>query len=1535
MSYLYLNFCDNLDQGSRSFDDFYTQSLNEQYAALKRKLGRMAPDTLQAFIGHCCPYNDSVYFISMPAFERSIQTKIRRDGSTGLQYINNVVVRPALDSDSGIPSRYDVILIGDITFGAVIAFTVKGIELIDSSVAKFGEYRIICTAACAFGMKTFSDRFGKQITVPDYGTRETHDAILTRDFIDRLCAEVYPIPNPEKALRTIDQWKEYLNFRRYYLGVQSEKCETITDASVKTAYVVNRASYRKNEDAWVNFLLDGHEEFSKGEQIVLDREVPGADEFPLICVAIERNRKTILMNTVGKGGKGKPKYEVALRRYSKDSMGISETEPRYDEKGNLPKGFKFPYTLGERFQFTYTDIEPDCSDLEKKCKKETEAAEREIDARYQAIIEDELGRYMTAQLPGITAAFDKQLADYEQELAASLDRDVAENKDKEVRKEYENAVILPIKRKYAAKRNELEAEQKAAKKEKDKKKEKEFQSRIDALKSEEKKEIDNAPVTFSIAPYYKARNARLAESKKKSLLILWEKEVARVEKTHKEELQAAYKSKIAAEKEVTRQDFARQMKADQAERIENETIRRYEIYFLPENSYDTAKEVAKDLEKIKCNFLTYDNRAEKAKIERQEKALSSLLGGYVKNPFLASYLFAPELLSGASGAIAENPEWCLESLNETQRVAVRRALASESIFLLQGPPGTGKTQVIAEITAQLAKQGKKVLISSETHKAIDNVFERLPKIPEIRPLRLIPSQNGKETNYSPERLVDNFYLNIQENLRRQIDRYEHFNEAKDTFETQMKELRFDYDKLLRLQKENVKIESERKKLLASINEWNGETEKTRERLSEITDELERFVRTLKYIDSYRFEKDGAKEQYIDDFKKKVAALLSSFPCFADADAEKLGAIMRADLTKLRAEIDALCGDDRIATLEQKRTALRKRLQDLRDPETDEAPEEGTENYDEYKSVQKQFIDLGKEIKDLKENGATDVSDGELKALVSSEVAANKGLLAGLLDQIKMFRIQVESVISDYHREVDEARKPYEDQETALREKLNDQAQKINDAKRRYEELGENPGVAEQEELGGALRQKINRFFRDFNIVREYDSGDMESAFTIINEEWNKLEYDYARTKAEDSRRIPMFKEICGYLDSPDILEEDRQAYTRELYNNVNVFGITCTSRDRFTKSQLAELGKYGIESVDIRTQGIDVVIIDEVSKSSFLDLLIPILYGKTVILVGDHRQLPPMYDLRHLREDDFAGLDPDKITKDKNEEYTDLYEECFFKTLYEKVPEDFRVMLNKQYRCHSHIMEVFNHFYGGNERGLMIGKKQQDDEKQHGLTVRLNGNIIVDPDHHVYFVDCNEKESSEDGSTSKQNKQEAAVVMELLHGLDTAALELQSRGKIRVDKSHRIDERPSVGVICTYGDQAGLIKKRRKGQQFNGFSQKDDEKLIISTVDDFQGDERDIILVSMVRNPRDHHFNAEFVKQFERINVAFSRARKLLIIVGAKKFLSEQTIDLPDLSGKRSLDKHNFPVYQKIIDTIGYRGRLLCAEDVIGSGENE
>ena len=210
---------------------------------------------------------------------------------------------------------------------------------------------------------------------------------------------------------------------------------------------------------------------------------------------------------------------------------------------------------------------------------------------------------------------------------------------------------------------------------------------------------------------------------------------------------------------------------------------------------------------------------------------------------------------------------------------------------------------------------------------------------------------------------------------------------------------------------------------------------------------------------------------------------------------------------------------------------------------------------------------------------------------------------------------------------------------------------------------------------------------------------------------------------------------------------------------------------------------------------------------------------------------------------------------------------------------------------------------------------------------------MLDREHHIYFIDSDERESSAyEGSTSKINEQEAQVAMTLLKALDQASGDLLKNGKIKVGKEKKIDERPSVGVICTYGDQAGLIKKKRKYAQFANFSAKQDERLIISTVDDFQGDERDIIIVSMVRNPAHYdRANADFIKKFERINVALSRARKMLIIVGSKKFLSEKgIIDLPDMTGNKALDKLNFPVYKEIIDTIAMRGRLIPARDIIG-----
>ena len=289
-----------------------------------------------------------------------------------------------------------------------------------------------------------------------------------------------------------------------------------------------------------------------------------------------------------------------------------------------------------------------------------------------------------------------------------------------------------------------------------------------------------------------------------------------------------------------------------------------------------------------------------------------------------------------------------------------------------------------------------------------------------------------------------------------------------------------------------------------------------------------------------------------------------------------------------------------------------------------------------------------------------------------------------------------------------------------------------------------------------------------------------------------------------------------------------------MFENANVFGVTCTSNDRFSGKNIDALAEYNIEDTDIKSLGIDVVIIDEVSKSSFIDLLIPILYGKTIILVGDHRQLPPMYEFSKLREDDFEGLDDTIINPEINEQFTKLYEECFFKTLFEKIPTCFKTMLVQQYRCHEHIMNVFNHFY---RKKLKLGFKGQNNYKKHNIKLLTNGRYIIEPEKHVYFVDCKQTETRDEDSTSIYNTNEAKVVIELIKKMNSYF------------KEHIELEKLSIGIICTYGDQAKKIKELMRTEKIKIDEFKTDvEKFIVSTVDDFQGDERDIIILSTVRN---------------------------------------------------------------------------------------
>ncbi|TCT16010.1 superfamily I DNA and/or RNA helicase [Natranaerovirga pectinivora] len=1509
VEYLYIDFAQYLKSGSRNRNDVYIEPLEEQFEKVHRKLslhGKNDITDLRKFVSLCFPSIKSTYYVSLPSFERSIET-FSQFGQT-YECIYNMVIRPEKSGivSSVLPKELDVVLVGDLVFrNNIISFVVKGLDLIDENVEKFGELRIESAAACAIGK---NDK-----NLPDYGldNRDLYKPFLTRDKVLSLCENVYPIENPEKAIIIFEEWKKYVYFRKYFLNIQSQRSERIDNVSYIHAYSISRSEYRKNEETYESHLLDGNKNFIQKDQVLLDKYTEGAAEFSLIKVEISKNLAEI--NRFLARDKKISNYERDLRRFSRTQVALSQNNPCNDVSVGINENLLY---LGNRVAFEAIDIEPDCEDIISFFEEKLRRSDSFVDEKYRGIIREVISEYEKKEDKRLDEEMQKAIDEYFESLDYNYEADVEHNTDKNIAKRY-SARVKEINIKYDKQKKQLEKNNKMRKKQDGalEKVKQQFIDEIEKLIVLEKEEIANIP----LSQWYFDRNEKLKTDFEKSQRLQKSKDLEAL-CSEKERL---LKIQLASAIEGEKKEFKEKIDKDKAEEIdkkkERTTQRHFYIYFKAEDvNFDLIKT---DL-LMKNKFLIYDNRAEKKKIERQEKAIYSFYHGYVKNPFLASYFFVPETL-GKSETNSTEIEWFENRLNDSQKEAVRRALASNSLFLLQGPPGTGKTEVIAEITAQFVKQGKKVLVSSETHKAIDNVFERLPKIPEIRPLRLVPSMSNKETEYSPEKLVDNLYLSISSRLDKRIQQYENFTEMKSNFSESMSELRFRHNQLLQLEKDCRAVQTEKENLQREISDLDHEVETKRNSKRPLEEEKEQYDILISYMDKGTFDEEIDKGDVLFEIGKYFYELVSKYDIFTDVDAEKVSRIYRLDLDQVRDEFKTIEDNSASMSVEQEKASIRSKINALRDPDTD-IIFEGKE--EEYEILRKQLISL-KNVKDAESD--IDYSSLTIALLITADKLSNSVSRANVLQELVEIKSKMDKYIYEKRKIINDLVDKLSKKKAAVDDEISVIKINKNNKVLMIEQLNEDNSYLDYRRKQQELRTAIVDFFMDFDIYDEYPADDFAAAIEIINRRLSDIERNQDALEKENKSRIPMYKAIRNYLADEAILEEDRVSYTKKLFDNANVFGMTCTSREYYSESSMQALREYKLGNINVRNVGIDVVIIDEVSKSSFLDLLIPVLYGKTVILVGDHRQLPPLYDLKHMRKGDFEGLNPEIIDYDLNQHYQKLYETCFFKELFEKVPNSYRIMLDKQYRCHSDIMDVFNHFYSANGKGLTVGLSNQNDLKQHNLLIKSNGVTLIEPHNHIHFVNCTEYESSLDSeSSSKINRQEADVISKLLKLINEQYGRMIESGEIRKDS--RKDERKSIGVICTYRDQARHIKNNIKGIKFPNVSTKRAERLIINTVDDFQGDERDIIIVSMVRNPRGDRYSTEFIDQFERINVALSRARCMLIIVGSQEFLSKSSIDLPDINGRKELDRHSFPVYKEIIRTIQAKGKILQASDIIG-----
>ena len=247
--------------------------------------------------------------------------------------------------------------------------------------------------------------------------------------------------------------------------------------------------------------------------------------------------------------------------------------------------------------------------------------------------------------------------------------------------------------------------------------------------------------------------------------------------------------------------------------------------------------------------------------------------------------------------------------------------------------------------------------------------------------------------------------------------------------------------------------------------------------------------------------------------------------------------------------------------------------------------------------------------------------------------------------------------------------------------------------------------------------------------------------------------------------------------------------------------------------------------------------IDEAAQALEAACWIAIRKAGRVILAGDHCQLPPTVKSIMALKGGLGKTLMERIVENKPETVT---------------------LLKMQYRMNEQIMKFSSEwFYNG-----MV---------ESAPTVSHRG--ILDYDTPMMWIDtaeCDGKEEFVGENFGRINRAEAELTLQTLQQY------LEKIGKQRI-----LEESIDVGIISPYRAQVQLLRKElRKREFFRPYR----HLLTVNTVDGFQGQERDIILISLVRS--NDGGDIGFLRDLRRMNVAITRARMKLIILGSSETMT-------------------------------------------------
>lgn len=427
----------------------------------------------------------------------------------------------------------------------------------------------------------------------------------------------------------------------------------------------------------------------------------------------------------------------------------------------------------------------------------------------------------------------------------------------------------------------------------------------------------------------------------------------------------------------------------------------------------------------------------------------------------------------------------------------------------------------------------------------------------------------------------------------------------------------------------------------------------------------------------------------------------------------------------------------------------------------------------------------------------------------------------------------------------------------------------------------------------ATRESNN--FSEFTKYLNYSPGYIKRLFEKAND-FKTAEKIFEKQFGEDYLKLKQIQKDWISFISNSLVDADSDGKRKKsMLNN------GCQEID-FLTAMLMKTNVVGSTCIHIASSKyskinfkFDYVIMDESSKATPAESLVPLSMGRNIIMIGDDKQLPPVI----TREDD---------VKDQLEDEGLDINKTFGESLFEKIKKAFEQsdynrryvkMLDIQYRMPKQIGNLISEFfYDGKLKNPNI--EGYDKSKEHGLKLKKQTSIV--------FLSTSNIENHQDNSNKekRQNQCNVNAIKELL-------------GKLNISYSNNPQkESPfSIGVIAGYRGQVELLKQQINTSEYNNFISNDKRQLIeINTVDQFQGAERDIIIYDIVRSSLGRD-NIGFLADYRRINVAFSRAKRMLFIVGDSEYILKRagfnpTDDFPEFKLRlitEKLKKEGFIFY--------------------------